>query len=277
MGDVNASNDWPHIKPLKLILSTKEYIVFIDQEGDVDWETNPDFDEETLKDPLYNLQKQNSILNGEASLEATPTGSFDKPTRLSFKRLLGEAIARSFDYDYEGAEEMLASASQYIRARSEEKSRFWYLSASFLMAAVFLIVGIAFWTFREQVSQVLSPSRTFLALASVAGAMGALLSVIWRSGSLQFDASAGRNLHYLEATSRIWAGALSGFLVASAVKCDLILTAFSRDGNLQGVMMLAAFAAGTSERLAGSIISKFKSIEVRLGAHKGSNESSTAA
>ena len=45
-------------------LSTKEYIVFIDQKEDVDWETNPDFDEETLKDPLYNLQKQNSISTG---------------------------------------------------------------------------------------------------------------------------------------------------------------------------------------------------------------------
>jgi hypothetical protein len=273
MTDANVRDEWSHIKPLLLILSTQEYIVFIDQEEDVNWETNPDFDEETLKDPHYSLQKQNSILNGEALLEATPTGNFDHPTRLSFKRLLGEAIARSFDYDYQGAEEMLASASQYIQARSEEKSRFWYLSASFLMAGAFLVVGVAFWIYREHMSLVLSPSGTLLALSSVVGAMGALLSVIWRSGSLQFDASAGRNLHYLEATSRICAGALSGFLVALAVKYDLILTAFSRDGNLEGVMMLAAFAGGTSERLAGSIISKFESTEGRAG-HKGSNESS---
>jgi hypothetical protein len=281
MGDLNTSDDntcdeWPEIKPLKLIECTKDYIVYIDRGEDVNWQTTQEYDDEQPRCPSHNLQRHNSILNGQALLEATPDGHFDKATKLNFKRLLGEAIACSLDHDYEGAQEMLTLAGQFIRARSEETSRFWYLSASFLMAAVFLVAGITIWIYRERASNFLSPTGTLLALASAAGAMGALLSVILRSGSLKFDASAGRYLHYLEAASRIWAGALSGFLVALAVKYNLILTAFSRDGNPTGIMMLAGFAAGASERLASSIISKFETTEEKTSSDKEARKSAHA-
>jgi hypothetical protein len=271
--DDNTSDDWPKTKPLKLITATKDYIVYIDRSEDVNWESTQKYDEEQSQCTSYDLKSHNSIGNGEALLEATPSSHFDKETKLNFKRILGEAIACSLDHDYQGAQEMLESARQFIRARSEETSRFWYLSASFVTAMVFLVVGIVLWICREQASNFLSPTGTLLALAIAAGAIGALLSVILRSGSLKFDASAGRYLHYLEAASRIWAGALSAFLVALAVKYNLILTAFSRDGNLPGIMMLAGFAAGASERLASSIISKFEATEVKLNGEEKSKAS----
>jgi hypothetical protein len=65
---------------------------------------------------------------------------------------------------------------------------------------------------------VLSGNFIWLSVAAAAGSCGALLSVIWRSGQLKFDSSAGEILHYLEGASRILAGALSGVLVALAVK-----------------------------------------------------------
>src|ERR1700732_2931879 len=109
----NTSDDWPKIRPRKLISATKDYIVYIDWDEDVNWETTPKYDKEQPNCPSHNLPRHNSILNGGALLEATPTESFDKATKLSFKRLLGEAIACSLDHDYEGAKEMLASAEQY--------------------------------------------------------------------------------------------------------------------------------------------------------------------
>jgi hypothetical protein len=92
----------------------------------------------------------------------------------------------------------------------------------------------------------------------VAGSCGALLSVIARTGQLKFDSSAGELLHYLEGVSRIWAGALSGILIALAVKSEFILAPLMRGGHTFTVTMLAAFVAGAGERLVTSIISKFE-------------------
>lgn len=259
---------WRHIEPqvLVLIISTREYIIFIDKDGDVDWETTREYDEKAPKDAQYDLAKANAVRNEAAVIETTPCDALTGGAKLQFKRLIGEAMACVFDHDYEGAKAILASAAQFIRARSEETSRFWYLSASFLVAAVFLALGLLLWLLRLHVSLLLTPLGMWLAMASVAGAIGALLSVIWRSGDLKFNSSSGRALHYLEASSRICAGALSGFLVALAVNCEIILTAFTHNDNLHGIMILAALAAGASERMAGSIISKFDNAEPKTTA-----------
>jgi hypothetical protein len=255
---------WRHIAPLVLVISTRDYIVFIDKEGDVDWETTVGYDANAAESPDYSREKRNAILNEAAFLETTPCDGLTLPSKLQFKRLIGEAIARGFDHDYEGARKVLASAAQFIRSRSEEISRFWYLSASFATAAVYAAIGLLAWILRNQFTSMLTPIGMWLALASVAGAIGALLSVIWRSGNLKFSSSSGRRLHYLEAASRICAGALSGFLVALAVKCEIALTAFTHGENLHGVMILAGLAAGASERFAGSIISKFDPADVTI-------------
>jgi hypothetical protein len=78
--------------------------------------------------------------------------------------------------------------------------------------------------------------------------------VIGRTGKQHFDCSAGKRLHYLEAASRIWAGAISGVLVSLAVHAEIFLTAITHNGNMQAIMMLAALSSGISERLAVSII-----------------------
>jgi len=180
-------------------------------------------------------------------------------TKRHYKRLVGEAIAFNFEDDYDNAQRMLREAQTYIRVRSEEISRRWYLSACAIMATIMIVLGLIIWFLREPISAALTPNFVWLCLAAVAGSCGALLSVIWRSGQLKFDCSAGEALHYLEGASRIWAGALSGVLVALAVKSQLVLAPLTHGTNTTTVIMLAAFVAGAGERLATSIISTFES------------------
>jgi hypothetical protein len=104
--------------------------------------------------------------------------------------------------------------------------------------------------------QKLGDGAFWLLLSSVGGAIGALLSVIQRTGKFTFDCSAGRALHCLEATSRIWAGAISGVLAGLAVRSEVILAVLAHGGRAPAIMMLAAFAAGAGERLATSIIAE---------------------
>jgi hypothetical protein len=121
--------------------------------------------------------------------------------------------------------------------------------------------GVLIWIWREPIMLALTANFVWLCLAAAAGSCGALLSVIWRSGKLKFDSSAGRSLHYLEGISRIWAGALSGVLVTLALKSGFILAPLTRGENSMTIIMLAAFAAGAGERLATSIISTFESTQ----------------
>jgi hypothetical protein len=255
---------WEHIDWDFVIDMTAGYIVYVDEDGELNWETTAEYDDGIEKEPKFDLVQCNAIFNEAALLDALSCEGFEPRTQAEVKRLIGEALSRNLQNDYVGANKMLAFASQYWRARSEETSRFWYLSASFGMALPLVMLGLVVLIWRPAFTELFGPTGVWLILAAMAGGIGALLSVILRSGKLQFDSSAGWQLHYLEGASRIWAGMLSGVMIALAVKADVFLTVLNH-GNQGAVTMLAALAAGSSERLAGSIISKFESTDAKIG------------
>jgi hypothetical protein len=257
----DSSEQWSHIERQTLIRETKDFIVCIDKKGEIYWETTPEYDEKRAPDRLAH----NSILNDAALLEETPTEGLANDTIQQFLRLIGESIVCSFEHDYANARKMLIAAAQYIRARREETSRCWYLEASFIMTIPFALLGSFIWLWRSEAIVVLGVQGMWLVLATMAGALGALLSVITRTGKLKLDCSAGKWLHYLEGGSRIWAGVLSGFLVALAVRYEIILAPLARGEKMLGVMLIAGFIGGAGERLAKSIISKLEPVDVATG------------
>lgn len=261
---------WDHIKPGYLIRVTESYIVYLDRDGILEWETTPAYDEKGPAD----TKKNNSILSDVAVLECNPCHGLSPQVTEHFKRLLGEALAWSIEHNYANAKQMLREAESYIRSRSEEVSRRWYLSASAIMAAVMIGIGLLIWIARDSLSALIAMDGIWLCLAVAAGSAGGLLSVIWRTGKLKFDCSAGRELHYLEGASRIWAGGLSGLLAALAVKSEFILAPLARGENAFTVIMLTAFAAGAGERLATSIISKVDSTHLATDNEKKGKERS---
>jgi hypothetical protein len=258
------ADSWAHITPKYLIKSTEYYVVFIDDEGDIDWETSPKYDSKGHDD----LRKHNAITNGAALLEVTPCDGLRADMKLHFKRLIAEGIVCSFDHDYENAEKMLKAAESYILARGQETSRLWYLSSSFGMAVPFIVVGLETWLWRDAFMHSFGPGALWLCMAAVAGSLGALLSVIGRTGKLNLDCAAGRWLHYMEGASRIWAGAISGMVVAIAIRTEMILAPLSRVEKLPAVTMLAALAAGAAERFAASIISTISAASTETASQK---------
>lgn len=253
-----ASDPWAQITPDTLVMSTADYIVYIGSKKDLQWETTLEYDEKSRADTKFDLTKHYSIFGDAGDLEARARKDFGDDTRTELLCLIGNVIVCILELDYAGAEKALAGARQFLRERSEEISRFWYLSASFAMAFIFIVIGLLIWICRAWFESILGASVVWLILAGTAGATGALLSVILRSGKLNFDPSAGRLLHYLEGASRIWAGALSGVVASLAIKAGIILGTLAAT-QTNTVMILAAVAAGASERLATSIISKIDS------------------
>lgn len=245
---------WAHIKRKYLIISTKDYIVVIDEEENIDWETSPEYDEIFPSDK----EIQAKILNDAALLETFPCTGIDNRKILHYKRLIGEGIARSLGGQYDGARAMLEAADKYIKLRSEEISRLWYLSYCLKYVFIIDIFAVMIWLIRDFINATFGNGFALLFVACAFGATGALLSVIGRSGNLHFDCAAGEKLHELEAFSRILAGLISGCIVSLAVKSEMIFAPFAKHESFNLIILIAAFAGGTGERLVGSIISKFE-------------------
>ena len=176
--------------------------------------------------------------------------------RLNFKRMVGEAVARSLDHDYKNADQMLSQAESFISARNDEIARSWYLSSSGITSGLLLIVGLALWLTRDWLKLYLGELPFFVIISSIAGAQGALLSVVLRMGKSTVDVLAGKRIHFLEGVFRIIAGTISASIVSLAVYAGVLLPIFSQIQKQNIAMVLAGLIAGASERLVPSLIEK---------------------
>ncbi|MGT2456521.1 hypothetical protein ACU4GI_26315 [Cupriavidus basilensis] len=247
---------WTHVRQHIEIRRTNDYCVGIDEKLRIDWGTTEEYDQRELTKEESLRKQRSAILADIAVEEASPRDDLDKDVVIRYKTLLGEAYVLCFEGEFDGAQRTLESAKKYMASRSEERSRQWYVEASAAATLPFLVIFAALWCVRHSASAFFGANAFWLLLSGCGGAIGALFSVIARSGKLEVDVGAGQRLHFLEGTSRIVAGAISGLVAAMAVRSDLVFGAFARD-HLSLVTMLAAIAAGTGERLATSIISKF--------------------
>ncbi|WP_395055608.1 hypothetical protein [Polaromonas sp.] len=250
---------WPHHQDGTLVYAAEDCVIRLDVHDALDWETSQAYDLAAPNHPDFSLSDRTRFLNRLALLEVAPCDGVSQEKKKHFTRLLGEGVRSCLTFEYESAMQMLDSAEEFILARVQETSRSWYLSAAFWGALPFAIIGAILWFFRTPVINSIGEEALFLLLSAVLGSLGALLSVIARSGKLAFDCSSGRGLHYLEGLSRIAAGALSGSLVAIAIKSEILLAVLTQGGKLHTVMLLGAFVGGAGERLATSIISKLDS------------------
>ena len=257
-----ADPKWPTMTVEHLILKTNDFIVGLDPDLDVDWETSDEYDRQGHKDPA----RYNDILNRAAYLECIPNEQHKRSIRLNFKRMVGEGVARALKHDYRAAEDILATAKIYITSRNVEMARFWQLYTGCSVGLLAGMAGLFMWSWRREWILSLGQVGFYVALACIAGALGAVLSMIFRMGKSFPSSEAPWLLHVMEAVSRVFAGSLSGFLIASAIASGLILPLIEEPRNLHLAMLIAATTAGASERWAPSLIAR---LEHRLDEDSG--------
>ncbi|ORE89441.1 hypothetical protein ATO7_06160 [Oceanococcus atlanticus] len=243
-----------------LIISTNDYVVCLDTALDVDWKTSDEYDKRGHDDP----QQFNRILNAVTLLETKPQHHLSSEMKQSFRRLLGEAVARALGGDYGNACTAVDQAKQFLTDRSREKSREWYLIASGTSAAIFALCGIAIWLLREKATPLLGQSALLFLICSVSGALGAFASIALRLGKMEVEAQSGRFLHQIEAFARVVSGAIGGFFGAVMVKLGLVLPLLDSGESMSLTMLLVGFVAGASERLIPTLISNVEESQVSL-------------
>ena len=245
---------WGPLDLKYLILDTEEFIVFIDNSNDLDWITSKEYDE---KGP-NSLEKHHEILNIVALLECKPIIHLSEDNQSNYKRLLGEALARSLKHDYKKASAILIHAETFLNDRGKEISRQWYLTRAGVTSLIITVIGATLWIFRDTTIKVLGDSVFLIILTMIAGGLGALLSIIFRLGKESIDCLAGKKLHELESTYRIIAGMLSALLASLLVRSEMFLPVFSKMNHVALSMIAIGFIVGMSERFAPSILAKLE-------------------
>jgi len=244
-------------RPIRdMIYWTEKYVVYVNNKSEIDFE---------MKDSLKHddVKELNRILNEAVLLESSVPGELPIDIQLHCKRLIGEGISCAIESDYDNARSMLQSAATYIQARSREISRVWYLTASVLAATIILTAGSLAWIFRPAVEPVVGKIIFWLLLGGTAGAFGALFSVIIRKGHTEFDCSSGRRVHFVEGSSRIVAGAISGVIVTLGIESGLFFSLLGQVPKYYIVLMVAALIGGAGERLASSMISDVNALGLK--------------
>lgn len=256
---IDYDKHWAGIEKEQLVFASKDIIVVIDKELDVDWETTEEWDNVGPADRA----KHHAIVSQATKIEVTPYSGFRKDEIIKFKRLLGEALAQSFQNEYENAQELLASAENYVKARNKEKARLWSLSSSFFTATVIVILLAIIMAFYDDgTGNEFGISGELMLLSLFFGCIGGLFSTILRIGGSKgstASSASGKTVHYFEGAARIIAGCLGGVLAMIAVKAGLFLSLFADTDNSMWGIILISFVAGVSEVLAPSIIAHVES------------------
>lgn len=234
---------------MKIIRITNDYIVHVDKQGNIDWETTKAYD--STKKEVEKIESEKALSHCLIA-ERKPTGGLSNEAILSFKTIVGEAIVNCLERNYEGTYEILKLADEFRVDRVIEKSREWHLvfTTSIAITLIFIVLLIN----AENIS-VWDELLPYINIGTWAVA-GACLSIILRSGNLKNASYAGQRLHFIESGCRLIGGFITGQIVYLGIKSGMLFSSLVGGSNSQYVICLLALLAGASERFAPSIITK---------------------
>lgn len=246
---------WSHHreKCKKIIRITDRYIVYINHENNIDWETTKEYDELSSKE---DNPKKEKALSQCAIAEHQSVEGLSESSILDFKTIIGEAIVNCLEINLEDVDLFLKQAYQYRSDRLIEKSRTWYLMYTMFILLIYLLLFFIVLVISTQTSSCEFLSKHLL--FGTWGLTGAFLSVLLRSGSMLNSCVSGRIPHFLESISRLMVGFISGQIVYLGIKSGILFANLTDTNQIEYTTSFLALLAGASERFAPSIIEKIE-------------------
>jgi len=237
-----------------LVKRTKDYIVIITKQWMLDWQTSVEYDEARAGDEAYNANTYASIDVELTYAQEVPLDGFDDDTKMSYLCMLGKATTYLLEFRYEAAEKLIQRASSSIATRRQELSRKWYIQGTLEAAAWPVGLGIAEVLGRKVVTCAVGVDGLYVTLAMCAGSLGALMSIIRRTGKIEFDPFASKELHTNEARGRVIVGCIAALLVGLCIQARIISGAWVNGDHPLLALLAIAIVAGTSEQMVTSVI-----------------------
>ena len=219
------------------------FIVFIDDELDLDY-----VDTRERKDWSAEDEKSFAYYLGKLQIsEATPCLNLSDKQILAFKRKLGGGYILALQRSFDGIDKVIRDALTFLHQRNVEVARRKFLEAGGVVALLFAVIGFVLY---------LNGCTNKWLYGIVFGVLGAYTSIWTRYGTLTMTGLASNWLHYLEAMSRLFIGAIFAVVAMFAIKCGLIFSQISPSIAIFAYA-LTSFAASFSERFIPSLIEKF--------------------
>lgn len=235
----------------RIIRITGNYIVFIDNRNNIDWETTENYDTSISRETNGDREK---VLSRCSITEHKPTGGLNEASILSFKTIIGEAIVNCLENSFDESKEILNQADEFRLDRIVEKSREWYLSFTVILSFITIITTLLINSKNIIVWEGVLENINIGAWAIT----GACLSIILRSGNMKSASYSGKFLHFIESGCRLISGFISGQIVYLGIKSGILFASLVDTNNTQYIISFLALLAGASERFAPSIITKIE-------------------
>ena len=142
----------------------------------------------------------------------------------------------------------------FVRKKAKERARLSYVLASLATTTVLaLVVVTIYFYFRIPASNL-----RLVILGGCFGAVGATISVLQRSPSLELDPWVSRRYHALQGVTRIVLGFIFGGIFVIGSKANFVLGVIR---NNPYPLLILCIVAGFSERLIPELLSKFESTQ----------------
>lgn len=232
-----------------LIQASNSYIVYIDEEGFVEWTYNGKFvGADTLLDEF------GFILNKISYLESLSDKKLTSEQKVVFSRLLGESVARILKEKNDiNAIKIITQAEELLNT----KSRTTLIKTAAIFTLFIIAIEAVLWLIKSLNDKQFNHFSIFYPYLffSLSGGIGSFIFLMGRSKSLEIEPSIEVDTYKWEALLRIFYGVISGFVVYLAINSKIIL------GNINNpqysiTTFLICLISGASEKILPGIVKK---------------------
>ncbi len=218
------------------------YIVFIDNEDDLDYIDKRDKSDWSPAD----VQTFHRSLGKLQQAEATPILNLSHKHILAFKQILGRGYLQILEKDFSDVDSVIKDALKYLKQRNIEAAREMILCVAGILSLIVAILGLSLYFIGN---------RNLWFYGILFGILGAFVSIWTRYGKEEMTGLASKSLHFMEAISRLFIGAIASVVTMFAIRSGFML-AIGESDSLFFLYCIFGFAAGFSERLLPSLIER---------------------
>lgn len=238
--------EFPDVHVKYLVLYVKgSFIVAIDHEFDLDWETTDAYDQSARGGD----RKRNEMARNEmAKLEIRVGKNWPCGIVVQCKRMIGEGLARAYGGQNSESIAAFSQAERFIAEKTYEVSRYWTLLSAFLFTCGIEFVGVSLVIFRDSYISCFGGMLHSLLLAACLGSLGAFLSLLIRLGRAHVNSDAGLSLHIAEGGAKIAAGGICGFLMGLLIYSGVVLSSEQESARFPLLVLSLSMLSGMSER-----------------------------
>ena len=250
-------DEYPHLtNNIKRLIQydSNKYVVFVDVENDLDWETNDAFDSVAEKDEVQFILGEIDSIQCQDGVRYLSDDS-----KMDFILLLGRAVCLILHEDNENARKTLVLAKEFLYKRKVEITRKWQLISVIIICIAYFICSM----FVDMTPLYIQNWSVHWSACILYGLTGSLLSIIQRTGTKNYDCSSGLLLNILEIIAKYLAGGIGAVFIISVYQSELFFTAFKTIDNQSAVVFILGILSGFSERLVPSLIEKITGEEVQ--------------